>query len=572
MDAVNDPEIEMIVLMASAQVGKTEILNNIIGYFIDQDPAPMLVIQPTLSMGKTWSEDRLSPMVRDTPRLSDKIKLNSRDGGNTIFHKKFPGGHITIAGANSPASLASRPVRIVILDEVERFPNSAGDEGDPTSLAEKRTTTFWNRKIVQVSTPTTKQNRKIGAAYDLSDMRKYFVPCPHCAEKQVLTWERLDFKDPENPVYICEHNGCVIDHSDKTFMLKHGEWRATGKAGSTAGFYLNELYSPWSTWRRMVETFLKVKHDPTKLKTFVNTALGEEWDDDYLEGDGVKSEGVAARAEEYKFDIPDGVALLTAGVDIQDDRIEGEILGHGLNDETWSIDYFVIHGNPGSKETWQALDDTLENKFYHESGAAFTIACACIDSGGHFTDEVYQYAKFKKRQGRTFFPIKGSSSYNQPIVAKPSLNNAYRVKLFSVGTDTAKDTIYSRLLNTEPGPGFCHFPLKYDDEYYKQLTAEKKVTRYLGGKQRKRWEKPKARRNEALDCRVYNLAAFAICGKHIDQVNARVIARIQEAWAKKGPTRSAEKKEITSKKKKITTQEAIKRVRMKKSKIGNQSK
>ncbi len=508
MDAVCDPNIEVVMVMSSAQVGKTEIINNIVGYHIHQDPAPMLVVQPTEKLAESWSTDRLSPMIRDTEVLKKLIKdPRSRDSGNKILYKRFPGGHITMAGSNSPSSLASRPVRIVLCDEVDRYPLSAGAEGDPVNLAKKRATTFWNRKIVLTSTPTIKDLSRIEQAYLQSDQRRYYVPCKHCGQYQTLKWGQIKWSAdrPEAAYYQCEANNCLLYDTDKQQMLQQGQWRAEGVAGNVAGFHLSELYSPWVSWSKIVTEFLKAKLMPETLKTWVNTTLGETWEEG---GETIDETNLLARKENWGNKVPDGVVLITAGVDVQNDRLEMEIVGWGVREESWSLDYLVIHGDPAQGEVWKDLDNILERQIETDSGIYLRIACTCIDSGGHHTQSVYSYCK--KRQLRRIFAVKGSSITAKSLVSRPSITNRLRVKLFIIGTDTAKEMIYSRLKILEIGAGYCHFPAKYDEQYFKQLTAEKLVTRYHKGFPVRKWEKPNGKRNEALDCRVYALAALHI--------------------------------------------------------------
>ncbi|PCJ29615.1 MAG: terminase [Rickettsiales bacterium] len=526
MDAVCDPSVEIVVVMSSAQVGKTEIINNIVGYYIHQDPSPMLVVQPTEKLAESWSTDRLAPMLRDSEVFHNLVKdPRSRDSGNKILYKRFTGGHITMAGSNSPSSLASRPVRLVLCDEVDRYPASAGSEGDPVNLAKKRATTFWNRKIVLTSTPTIKDLSRIEAAYLQSDQRRYYVPCTSCGEYQTLKWGQIKWKkstcedsatkkskdQPETAYYVCEVNGCILRDTDKAAMLSAGEWRAENEFSNIAGFHLNELYSPWVSWERIVAEFLKAKLMPETLKTWINTTLGETWEE---QGESVDENSLLSRKENWGDLAPSGVVIVTAGVDVQDDRLEIEIVGFGKGQESWSLDYRVIHGDPAREDVWNDLDNILEQTIKHESGINLRIACTCVDSGGHRTQSVYAYCK--KRQLRRVFAIKGSGVPAKPIISRPTMSNRMRVKLFSVGTDTAKEMIYSRLKITEPGAGYCHFPARYDEQYFKQLTAEKVVTRYHKGFPVRKWEKPAGRRNEALDCRVYALAALHIINPDLE--------------------------------------------------------
>jgi phage terminase large subunit GpA-like protein len=535
MDAVNDPAIETVVVMSSAQVGKTEIINNIVGYYIHQDPAPMLVVQPTEKMAESWSTDRLSPMLRDSEVFKDLIKdPRSRDAGNKVLYKKFPGGHITMAGSNSPSSLASRPVRLVLCDEVDRYPASAGSEGDPVNLAKKRATTFWNRKIVLTSTPTIKDLSRIEAAYLQSDQRRYYVQCTICGEYQTLKWSGVKWPEgePEKAHYVCEVKGCVLQESDKPKMLEGGQWRLEGETGNIAGFHLNELYSPWVSWPKMATEFLRAKLMPETLKTWINTSLGETWEEG---GDTVDETSLLSRKENWGDKAPSGIVIITAGVDVQDDRLEIEIVGWGIREESWSLGYRVIHGDPAQNEVWDDLDNILEQPIKHESGIFLRIACTCIDSGGHHTQSVYAYCK--KRQLRRIFAVKGSSIAGKALVSRPSIANRMRVKLFSIGTDTAKELIYSRLKITEPGAGYCHFPAHYDETYFKQLTAEKVVTRYNKGFPVRKWEKPQGRRNEALDCRVYALAALHIINPNLELLAVKMQ---EEAEAKEVETQAVE--------------------------------
>ncbi|MCK5748505.1 MAG: phage terminase large subunit family protein [Oricola sp.] len=514
MDAVNEPGVAEVVFMTSSQIGKTEILNNIIGYFTHQDPSPILMIQPTLDMAETWSKDRLAPMIRDTDALTSLFKdPKSRDSDNTLLHKKFAGGHITMAGANSPASLASRPIRIVLLDEEDRYPVSAGTEGDPGSLAHKRTTTFWNRLLVSASTPTVEGESKIEARFQQSDQRHFYVPCPECGTFQVLGWAQIKFekRQPETTYYECEHCKAKLQESDKIWMLAHGEWRAEAELHGIAGFHISELYSPWVRWSEMVAGFLKAKRLPETLKVWVNTSLGETWKD---KTEGVDPSGLLKRKENWGRVAPEGVVAITAGVDVQDDRLEAEVIGWGVSQESWSLQYHVLHGDPAQSKVWDDLDTVLQQTIQSSDGRTLSIACACVDSGGHQTQRVYEYCK--AREHNRVFAIKGASQIGKPLVSKFSKNNKLRVKLFTIGTDTAKQMIYSRLKIHQTGPGYCHFPADYPEEYFKQLTAERIQTKFVNGHPTRVWVMPKGRRNEALDCRVYGLAALHILNPNLD--------------------------------------------------------
>lgn len=516
MDAFSDPAIDTVVVMSSAQIGKTEILNNIIGFHIAQDPSPILVVQPTLDMAQTWSKDRLAPMLRDTPALQGLVQdPRARDSGNTTLHKIFPGGHVTSCGANSPSSLASRPVRLVLCDEVDRYPISAGSEGDPVSLARKRATTFWNRKIGLVSTPTVKGVSRIEIAFEESDKRFYHVPCPHCGHSQTLKWAQVRWEQPEDAAYICEECGALWNDAERVRAIRQGQWVATGESKRVAGFHISGLYSPWVPLEAAVRDFLEAKKQPATLRVFVNTFLGETWEE---QGEAIDDYQVAERREDFGDTLEIGILMLTAGVDVQDDRLEVEIVGWGRDEESWSLDYRTIYGDPSSPTVWQDLDSILAQTFEREDGKSLHIRATCVDSGGHHTNSVYNYVR--PREGKRIFAIKGVGGEGKVLVGKPGRNNIGKIKLFPIGVDSAKELLYSRLRITEPGPGYCHFPTSRSDEYFRQLTAEKHVVRYHKGFARREWVKTRPR-NEALDCRVYAMAAFGILNLNINSLADR---------------------------------------------------
>jgi phage terminase large subunit GpA-like protein len=522
MDAISDDNIEEVTIMSCAQVGKTEMILNLIGYHVAQDPAPMLVVQPTLEMAQTFSKDRLAPMVRDCPTLADKIKdPRARDSGNSILKKQFAGGHITMCGANSPSSLASRPVRLVLCDEVDRFPNSAGTEGDPIDLAKRRATTFTNRKIVMVSTPTVKDASRIEAAFEETDKREYHVPCKDCGEEQVLRWSNVKWdKDaPETAAYICEHCGSVWDDAARFRAIRRGRWVATNPSVGKAGFRLSGLCSPWTPIESAVREFLEAKKLPETLRVWVNTYLGETFAES---GERVQEHDIAERREDWGEKVPNGVVMVTAGIDVQDDRLEVEVLGIGRDEETWSLDYKVLYGDPAAPQLWSDLDALMATTYEREDGFELIIQSGAIDTGGHFTQAVYKYCK--PRYGRRIFAIKGVGGEGKPLVGRPSTNNNMKCKLFPIGVDTAKEIVYSRLRIQDKGAGYCHFPIDRDDEYFRMLTAEEIVTRFHKGFRKREWRKTRAR-NEALDCRVYAIAASAILNTNINAMASRQKAR-----------------------------------------------
>ena len=505
-----DCEASEIVVMKAAQVGWTEILNNVIGFHVEHDPAPVLLLQPTLEIAESWSKDRLAPMLRDTPTLRDRIAdPRARDSGNTLLHKRFPGGHVTIIGANSPAGLASRPIRILLCDEVDRFPTSAGTEGDPIDLARRRTATFQNRRILMGSTPTVKGSSRIEEAFEQSDQRYFFVPCPHCGEFQRLIWANVRWPDgkPQDAIYQCQKCTGEIADSHKTDMLAAGEWRPTMTFNGVAGFHISELYSPWTTWGEMARAFLRAKKLPETLQTWINTALGETWE---AEADKIEGGPLAARVESYTANsLPSGVLLLTLGCDVQDDRLEPFVYGWGFEEEAWRVDHTVLRGDPGGGALWNELDALLKREYRTDDGRVLRIEAACIDSGGHFTEQVYRYCLARKRW--RIWAIKGAAG--QGRLAWPKQAGKGRViaaPVWLIGVDTIKAVIYGRLKKvTEPGPGYFHFDAGADAEFFEQLTSETVLTKVSMGRHVRFW-KPKKEgiRQEGLDGTVYAYAAM----------------------------------------------------------------
>lgn len=494
------------VVMSSAQVGKTEIVNNVVAFHVDQDPSPILVLQPTLDMAETWSKDRLAPMVRDTPALKNKIaEAHSRNSGNTILHKKFVGGHLTIVGANSASGLASRPVRFLAADEVDRYPPSAGTEGDPLNLAIKRTTTFWNRRILIVSTPTTAGLSRIEAEWNRSDKRRYHVPCPHCEEHQVLKWGQIRWPEnrPDEAAYHCEHCGAEWTEGQRLAAVRAGKWIAEEPDAPIAGFHLNEIYSPWSNCASIVRSFLASRKSYETRKTWVNTCLGEPFEEAAAKLDASE---LMQRGEDWSAGVPNEVLVVTCGVDVQADRLEVERVGWGLDEESYSLDHYVIWGDPADPNTWKRLDAYLLQPTFREDGRELPVRTTCIDSGGHHTQIVYKFCKL--RRNRRVFAVKGRAEANSIWPSKIRAKGKDKSDVTIVGVDIAKDAIYSHLRVDKPGPGFCHFPAGRAKQWFDQLTAEKVKTTYSKGFPRRVYILPEGARNEGLDCRVYAYAAL----------------------------------------------------------------
>jgi phage terminase large subunit GpA-like protein len=521
-----------VVVMKSAQVGWTEALNNTIGYHIDQDPAPILLLQPTLEMAESWSKDRLAPMIRDSPRLNGKVAdPKARDSGNTLLHKLFTGGHLTIVGANSPAGLASRPIRILLCDEVDRFPVSAGTEGDPIDLARRRTARFRNRKILMGSTPTVKGVSRIESAFEHSDQRYYFVPCPHCQEFQRFVWAQVKWDDgkPETAHYVCMHCGALLTDADKPEMLRKGEWRGTKDFSGVAGFHISELYSPWATWSEIATAFVRAKRLPETLKTFINTVLGETWEE---AGTTVEPGSLLERREQYgPENIPDGVLLLTVGGDVQDDRVELQLIGWGADEESWPVEQKVFRGDPGKPALWAEVDQYLSRTFTTEDGRELFVEAACIDSGGHHTQAVYQFVVSRKR--RRVWAIKGMAGAGKLAWPKKASRTAKsRANVFILGVDTIKGVLYGRLGKiTEPGPGYIHLPASADEDFCSQLTSERAITKYVRGRPTTVYEvRAKNIAQEVQDCWIYGYAAMLGRG---GQAVLQVMARRTRAKARK---------------------------------------
>lgn len=526
MDAFSDPDVEEVVLMASAQIGKTEsFVNNTIGYFIHQQPCPILMVQPSLAMAQTWSKDRFAPMIRDSKVLKGLIKdPRAKNSENTILAKSFDGGRLSVIGANSPASLASRPIRVVLLDEPDRYPPSAGTEGDPSNLARARTKTYWNRKVGICGTPTVKGSSRIEMAYLESDQRTYEVPCPHCDHYQVLKWRNVKWdKDrPDTARMICEECEKEIHERDRDRMILRGNWVAGEKFNGIAGFHINELYSPWVRWSDMVARFLEAKKFPETLKVWINTSLGESFEES---GDSVDQNSLLARREHYPQDtLPEGVLVVTMAVDVQIDRLELEFRGWGLNEETWGLEYLVLAGNPSGQELWESLDQQMSKTFKTVTGGTLKVACVTVDSGGQHTQEVYQFCR-TKQPGRVY-PIKGSSVRGVPALHRMSQDRKTGVRFFVIGTDSVKDTLFGRMEIAEPGAGYCHFPVDYLPDYFDQLTAEHCVTRFKKGIPYREWVMRKNRkRNEALDIFVYNYVALRILNPNFEAIKNNMEAK-----------------------------------------------
>lgn len=525
MDAVSQPEVETIVYMTSAQIGKTQMLKNILGYYIDYHPSPILYVMPTLDDMKEFSKTRIASMIRDVPALKNKVAdSRARDSGNTVLNKSFPGGYISMVGSNSPSSLSSKPIRVLLADEIDRFDDSAGTEGDPLKLAEKRTTTFYNRKKVYASTPGLKGASRIDFSYQEGTQEEWYIPCPECEHMQTYSWERVT---EDGTAMVCDECGAVVPEHEWKRQQQDGKGRWIAHAPDnlyrtqTRSFHLNELASPWVRWPTIMRNFLSAKAlGEEGLKVWINTSLGEPFE---TQGDTADDAELYARRIDYGADLPDKVLLLTAGVDVQDNRLECEVVGWGEGHRSWGVQYFIIFGDPGQSAVWEQLDDILiRQRWSYADGSSIGVTTACIDSGGHFTTEVYEYCKRRLRY--RIYPIKGVGGDGVPLITTYSTSNSYGVPLFRLGVNSGKDTIVSDLKQDNPEDlRYCSFPLDskkgYTKEYFRKLTAEMKVAKTVKGRVKFEWVlRPGHKRNEAFDIRNYALAALEILNPSLEKL------------------------------------------------------
>jgi len=521
MDAITNPKIEQISVMKSARVGYSKILNHVAAFHIHQDPCPIMIVQPTIEDAQGYSKEEIAPMLRDTPCLKGVVsEAKSKDGANTILQKQFPGGSLSLVGANSPRGFRRVSRRVVLFDEVDGYPPSAGTEGDQIKLGIRRTEYYWNRKIVAGSTPTVKDFSRVERMFLQGDQRRYFVPCPDCGHMQYLKWASMKWRDddPDTASYCCESCGVWIPAAKKRWMVERGEWRPTAPGnGKHVSFHIWAAYSysPNASWSTLVEEFLDAKNDAEQLKTFVNTVLGETWEDEYASKVGADALSERSADEKYKQGVvPAEALLLTVGCDTQDDRLSLSVWGWGREEQGWLIDRVKIYGDPSRKEVWKQLDEIVQTPYESEDGRELKPMVVAIDSGGHHTSEVYQYAR--ERQSLGVVAIKGMSTKNKPPIGKASkvdLNAQGKTlkkgaQVFPVGSDTIKSLLFGRLKHNDVGPGYLHFYPTVDKDYFEELTAEKQILRFRNGFPERIWVKKSSARNEALDELVYAYAAL----------------------------------------------------------------
>jgi len=528
LEAITDPANEGVAYFAASQGGgKTEIVLCALGYHMDVDPSPCLVVEPTLEMADALSKDRVAPMIAATPSLREKVRdPRSRDSGNTVRHKEFPGGHLTLVGANSASGLSMRPIRFAAFDEIGRYPKKAGTEGDPIKLGEARTFAFAVLGIARKLYTTSPAD--IGdRSHELwmkTDRREFFVPCPDCETEQFLKWDQVKWeKDesgahlPATAVYVCEHCGSCWSDLKRWAAIRKGVPRATAEFRKWAGFRVPGMAILGSRLEGFVEQWVEAQGNPELLKVFVNTVLAEWYE---TQGEIADETGLMARREDWSVHIPRdtelpyGVALLTMGVDVQKDRVEYEVLGWGRGEESWSLEYGKIYGNAKEDPSvLHDLDKVLGRPWRHAKGFDLWIRGACIDTG-YATRQVYGYCRPRLRRPlpsglpQFVFAIKGRSEFGRPIWPKLASNSRSlvgRINLWTLGVDAAKDQVMQRLGIVEPGPGYCHFPTTRTEDYFKGLTAEKVITR----KRERIWTLRKSgQSNEPFDCRVYGYAAL----------------------------------------------------------------
>lgn len=540
MDAFSDPKVKRIVIVSSSQVGKSEAINNMIGYVIDQDPGSILFVHPTTIDAKEYSKLRIAPMFRDCATLKSKVAdPKSRTSNNTILQKNYPGGILTLCGSTEAHALASKPIRYVFGDERDRWAVSAGKEGDPWKLAMARQITFYNAKAVEVSTPTIKNHSAIADSFSEGTMERWCVQCPHCGKYHDIQFSDIRFDKEETVVnnkkqykitslyYICPECAAVL--SETEMKRQPAKWVAENPAAYEKGirsFWLNSFISPWSSWESSIKEYLEALGNSAKMQVVYNTRFGLLWED---RGDLEDEESIMARREEYKAELPGGVLLLTCGVDTQDTRLEYEVVGHGHFGETWGIKKGIIMGRPDLEETWQALDDVIDHVYRFESGVGLKISAAFVDEGGHFTQDVR--LRCRERFGKKVFAIKGLFGDGIPYTAPPKqqkiiINGQFIGKCwwYGIGVDSGKQIIMDNLRVQSPGNKYCHFPLRddYNTAYFSGLLSERLVYKE-GRKHPWQWEKiPGHERNEVLDCRNYALAAAKALAPDYDALERRL--------------------------------------------------
>lgn len=544
MDQLVNPDCYRVTLMWGAQVGKTMLALCVQAYSIAMAPRSQMMMQPSQDDLKTWLETKFNPLADECEAVRRLMaKPRGRDGVNNQKMKSYPGGFMMFAWSGSPKTMRGRSAPLIVCDEVDGYERT--DEGNPVGLLWQRSATFGdNRFLLEISTPTIKGESYIEKAFDMGDQRHFHVECPHCQVADKLEWENVSWdgrretdeettdaladQKPETAVYYCPHCGAGWDEGQRVAAIRAGHWVASKPFDGHASYHLNELYSTFRKIPAIVRDYLD-KLATDDLQTFTNVSLARTWEE---KGEKADPTGLMARAEVFRAEVPAGGLYITAGVDMQADRLECEVVAWGLGEESWSLGYHVLWGDTLQADVWVDLEDLLSSTYQHESGAILPISSACVDTGGTSGMTQTAYDWLKGKTGRRIFGTKGISGWGRPVVEKPqrkqSGNRARKVDLFLVGVDEAKLIVMRRLAATAGagertgGPGLCHFPADRDADWYKQLTAEKLVTRYVKGQPVREWTKPDKARNEGLDCRVYALAAMKIMNPSFKRLAERL--------------------------------------------------
>ena len=561
LDAIKIPGIRRIDYMTGAQLGKTTVQQCITGYFIAHEPRSQILVQPTQGDVQTFLETKLRPMLDANPAIADKMaKQRGREGVNNSRIISYVGGWLMFSWAGSPKTLRGRSAPITQADEVDGM--DATPEGDPVELLSQRAATFGDQALnTRSSTPTIKGASRIETGFEEGDQRRYYVACPDCDEPQYFKWQNVRWEGrvstsvkeweqdlnqdhkPETALYCCEHCGTLWDDGQRIAAIRNAEkqghgWKAAKPFKGHASFHAPEMLSTFRRLRDIVQSYLD-KIAVGDIQSFQNVSLAETFEETGEKADPTTLQG-RAEAEGWlqtEFQVPAGGVYITAGIDMQNDRLEVEIVAWGIAEESWSVDYRVLWGDTLQQDVWDDLDELLAEEFTHESGALLPISSAVLDTGGTagHTQRAYEYAKGKT--GRRLFAGKGQGGWGIPIVQSPQRRQSgkqrRKVDLFIVGVDEAKLIVMRRLAQSKPGPGYCHVPADRDAEWYKQITAEKLVTRYVKGQPVRSWEKPDKARNEALDCRNYAYAALKITLPNLKKIAERLKSVSREDWAKK---------------------------------------
>lgn len=548
LDCFGDPRVKRIVMVAASQVGKSEMLNSLIGYIIDQDPGNILFVHPTIVDARDYSNMRIKPMIDNTPVLRSKVRdARNRDGSSTMLQKSFPGGTLTMCGSTEAHALASKPIRYLIGDERDRWAPSAGKEGDPWLLAMARQTTFYNAKSVEVSTPTIKGMSNIEKSYSIGTMERWQTKCPHCGEYHEIVWKDIRFEydettirgsttyDVKNIYYMCPE--CAGASTEAEMKKQPSKWVASNPSAYDHGvrsFWLNAFVSRWASWTDIILKFLNATGKPKDLQVVYNTCFGELWED---RGETEDEDGMLQRREEYgtnedgtPVELPDGVLVLTAGVDTQDDRFEYEIVGYGHFRETWGIEKGIVMGRPDDDATWEKLDEVVFDRVLKfRDGVGLKVSMSFVDEGGHFTQEVRQ--KCRERVSKKVFCVKGIGGADRPYTSPPKTQKIIIRQLYvgtcwqyQIGVDAGKEAIMNDLRVQAPGPRYCHFPRRddYGYGYFAGLLSER-LEYDSSKKQPWTWKKiPGHERNEALDCRNYANAAFRALPADLDRIARKI--------------------------------------------------